>query len=258
MSAFWCMPHSIVSPTNGRRAQMLVAEWPSHYRLLRMQLRGLLLAEAACSAVQCSGYTWVEWRVGGGLERIWIDLCYSGRGGEGAIYMLFAYAEVWSPSFSSQLSQFGAERMKSWSRSWSREMGNLHSGAGAVRGGQEIWTDQWWEIQAWDDHKYHKHIIFEKLTQMPVFSCDILGPRIRLFFLDRHMFSSLLCCASNSCLHTPPDPKTENADRVSTCSTKLLSVVNTVPLILIPACKSLISGKNIIRKIQMTNLLIFL
>ena len=59
------------------------------------------------------------------------------------------------------------------------------------------------------------------------------------------MFSSLLCCASNSCLHTPPDPETKNADRVSTCSTKVLSVINTVPLILIPDCKSLISAKTL-------------
>ena len=128
--------------STGRRVFMLVVKW--HFQLL---------ATSGCNlvsyywlkllALQPSVATHLSW---GGVG-IWIDLCYSARGGEGAIYMLFAYKEAWSPSLSSQLSQFGGERMKSWSGSWSREMANLHSGA----------AGQWEEVKKYEPRNDEKH-----------------------------------------------------------------------------------------------------
>ena len=58
-----------------------------------------------------------------GVERIWIDLCQRREGG--TIYMLSQRSGL--PHFVRAIVKISTRRwMKSWSWSWSREMGNLH------------------------------------------------------------------------------------------------------------------------------------
>ena len=163
--AYWC---EFSGGCNVEFSQQMVIYWQERlhaggkaalsttYWLFLLQPSELLLVEVACSAVQCSGYTWVEWRVGGGLERIWIDLCYSARGGEeGNLHALRIQGSMLPIIIITIVTIWRRTNEILMAIVIKRDGQFAFWCGGAVRGGQEIWIDQWWEIQAWDDHKYH-------------------------------------------------------------------------------------------------------